>query len=30
RAEVEGLIGLFVNTQVLRSVFDGRTSVATL
>ncbi|MBN0196470.1 hypothetical protein JTL48_34175, partial [Pseudomonas aeruginosa] len=24
------LIGLFVNTQVLRSVFDGRTSVATL
>ncbi|MBG6503788.1 non-ribosomal peptide synthase/polyketide synthase [Pseudomonas aeruginosa] len=30
RAEVEGLIGLFVHTQVLRSVFDGRTSVATL
>ncbi|MCR3764008.1 amino acid adenylation domain-containing protein, partial [Pseudomonas aeruginosa] len=30
RAEVEGLIGLFVNTQVLRSEFDGRTPVASL
>ncbi|MGV8636937.1 condensation domain-containing protein, partial [Pseudomonas aeruginosa] len=30
RAVVEGLIGLFVTTHVLRSVFDGRTSVATL
>ncbi|MCP1646315.1 amino acid adenylation domain-containing protein/non-ribosomal peptide synthase protein (TIGR01720 family) [Pseudomonas citronellolis] len=27
RAEVEGLIGLFVNTQVLRAVFDAQTPV---
>ncbi len=27
RIETEGLIGLFVNTQVLRNVLDGRTSL---
>ncbi|MCL8396104.1 condensation domain-containing protein, partial [Pseudomonas aeruginosa] len=30
RAEVEGLIGLFVNTQVLRSVVEGQATVASL
>ncbi|OHR77960.1 protein PvdI(3), partial [Pseudomonas sp. HMSC75E02] len=30
RAEVEGLIGLFVNTQVLRAVFDAQTPVRDL
>ncbi|GLU36611.1 amino acid adenylation domain-containing protein [Pseudomonas sp. NBRC 100443] len=30
RAEAEGLIGLFVNTQVLRAVFDAQTPVRDL
>ncbi|MEC4024004.1 amino acid adenylation domain-containing protein, partial [Pseudomonas fulva] len=30
RAEVEGLIGLFVNTQVLRTTLQGQQSVASL
>ncbi|MVV47310.1 amino acid adenylation domain-containing protein [Pseudomonas sp. PB120] len=30
RAEIEGLIGFFVNTQVLRTTLDGQTRVADL
>jgi len=30
RAETEGLIGFFVNTQVLKAEFDGRSTVASL